>query len=106
LLISTEPLLPLTIARARVIGGFIQTTSDEEQPEQRLVAVAVDDPDVAELHRIGDLDPELKQKIEAFVRTYKQNQGVKVTFDGWFDREIALDQLRRDFKKAKKRAAR
>ena len=105
MVLSGEPLLPLTIARARIVGGFVESTTDEADPEERLIAVAIDDPAVERIHRIADLDPDLKDRIEAFVRTYKQNEDVEVSFDGWFDREAALDRLRRDFKAAKKRAA-
>ncbi len=106
LVLSGEPLLPLTLARARIVGGFVESTSDESRPEERLVAVALDDPAVERIHRLADLDHHLKEQIETFVRTYKQNQDVEVTFDGWFDRDAALDRLRRDFKAAKKRPAR
>jgi inorganic pyrophosphatase len=105
MIVSGEPLLPLTIVRARVIGGFYETESDQDEPEERLLAVAIDDPSVAEVQSVEDLDPGLRAQIEAFVRTYKQNQNVQVTFDGWFDRDTALDRLRRGFKRAKKRPA-
>jgi len=105
LVVSGEPLVPLTIVRARLVGGFVETTSDQEEPEERLVAAVVDDPSVERVHDIADLDGKLREQIETFVRTYKQNQDVQVTFTGWFDRSTALDRLRRAFKRAKKRAA-
>lgn len=105
LVLSGEPLLPLTIARARIVGGFVESTDDESEPEERLVAVAIDDPAVDHIHRMTDVDEGLKERIQAFVRTYKANQDVEVSFDGWFDREAALAQLRRDFKAARKRPA-
>jgi inorganic pyrophosphatase len=105
MIISEEPLLPLTIVRVRIIGGFVETSSDESLPEDRLVAIAADDPSVEDVHRIADVGSKLKEAIEQFVRSYKSNEDVKVSFDGWFDREAALDHLRRDFKQAKKRAA-
>jgi hypothetical protein len=37
------------------------------------------------------------------VRTYKQNQGVEVCFDGWFDCDAALARFAHDVKAAKKR---
>ena len=104
LILAAEPLRPLTIVRARLIGGFIEATSDQEQPEARLIAAALDDPSVDDVHELDDLDAALRERIETFVRTYKQNQNVKVAFAGWFDRASALDRLRRDFKRARKRA--
>jgi inorganic pyrophosphatase len=105
MILSREPLLPLTIVRARVVGGFVEKPSDQSEPEERLIAAAVDDPEVADVQCIADLDADLRASIEAFVRTYKQNQDVVVSFEGWFDRDDALDRLRRGFKRAKKRAA-
>lgn len=106
MILSREPLLPLTIVRARVIGGFDEHASDTGEPEERLIATAVDDPGVDGLHDVADLDADLRGAIERFVRTYKQAENVQVTFEGWFDRDAALDRLRRGFKRARKRAAR
>lgn len=105
MVLSGEPLLPLTIARARIVGGFVETTSDEARPEERLLAVALDDPAVERIHRLADVDDDVKERIEAFVRSYKQDEDVEVSFDGWFDREAALDRLQRDFKAGRKRTA-
>jgi inorganic pyrophosphatase len=105
LILSGEPLLPLTLARVRIVGGFVLSTSDQSEPEERLVAAALEDPAVDQIHGVTDLDPRLKEGIEKFTRTYKQNQGIDVSFDGWLDREAALERLRRDFKAARKRAA-
>ena len=102
LVLTLEPLLPLTIVRAHVIGGFVEHASDQSEPEERLLATAIDDPSVADVHGI---DGELRGRIEAFVRTYKQDQGIEVAFEGWLDRTAALDRLRRGFKRAKKRPA-
>jgi inorganic pyrophosphatase len=105
LIVSGEPLLPLTLVRARIVGGFVESTSDQDRPEERLVAVAADDPSVDHVQRITDLDDKLRLAIEQFVLTYKQDQNIKVSFGGWLDREAALELVRRDFKQAKRRAA-
>jgi inorganic pyrophosphatase len=104
LVLAREPLLPLTIVRARVIGGFVERTSDQAEPEERLLATAIDDPSVADIHSVDDIG-ELRGRIEAFVRTYKQDQGVAVALERWIDRDTALDRLRRGIKRAKKRPA-
>src|SRR5689334_637861 len=106
MVLSGEPLLPLTIARVRIIGGIVESPSDEKMPEARLLAAVLDDPAVDHIHDAKDIDGDLKGRIEMFVRTYKQNEGVTVSFDGWLDRGAALDWLRRDFKAARKRTAR
>src|SRR3954471_22173587 len=94
LVLTREPLLPLTIVRAHVIGGFVEHASDQAEPEERLLATASGDPSVADVHGIDDLG-ELRGRIEAFSRTYKEDQGIEVTFERWIDRDAALDVLRR-----------
>lgn len=105
LVLTREPLLSLAIVRAHVIGGFVERASDQGEPEERLLATAIDDPSVASVHGVDDLG-ELRGRIEAFVRTYKQDQDIEVAFEGWLDRDAALDRLRRGLKRAKKRPAR
>lgn len=105
LIITAEPLLPLTIVKARVVGGFFETSSDKGEPEERLLAAAVNDANVAKVEALEEVDHELRKQIERFVHEYKQNQNVQVTFDGWFDRSTALERLHKAFKLAKKRAA-
>lgn len=103
LVLTREPLLPLTIVRAHVIGGLVERAS-QQAPEERLLATAIDDPSVAGVHGVDDLG-ELRGRIEAFVRAYQQDQGIEVTFDGWLDRSAAQDRLRRGLKRARKRPA-
>jgi inorganic pyrophosphatase len=105
LVLSAEPLLPLTLLRARVVGGYTETASDADGPEDRLLAVAIDDPNVAQIRSLIDVDTSTRETFETFVRTFKQNQDVQVSFDGWYDRDEALDRLGRGFKRAKRRPA-
>jgi inorganic pyrophosphatase len=104
MILSAEPILPLTIVRIRIIGGFIETTADKRKPEERLIGVALDDANVAAIRELDELGLELRERIERFVREYKQNEEVKVTFDGWLGRDAALAKLRKDLRLAEKRA--
>jgi inorganic pyrophosphatase len=104
LVLSREPLLPLAIVRAHVIGGFVARTGDQAEPEDQLLATAIDDPSVADVRSIDDLG-ELRGRIEAFVRTSRVDPDVQVSFERWLDRDTALDRLRRGFRRAKKRPA-
>jgi inorganic pyrophosphatase len=104
LLISGEPLLPLTIVRARIVGGFIETNSGKRAAEPRLLAVAIDDPAVEQIHDLKDIPQNMKARIEAFVLSSKQDPQLEVSFDGWLERAAALAQLQRAFEAAEKRA--
>ncbi len=100
--ISTEPLLPLTVARVRLLGGFTLDCEDDHGPEDKLIGAVLGDPDVAKLNDVADLDSKLKAKIEHFFLTYKQDEGVTVKLERWFDRVTAIEKLTKGFAAAKR----
>ena len=103
LVVSGEPLLPLTIVRARIVGGFIETNSHKQSAEPRLLAVALNDPAVEQIRDLQDIPKNMKTRIEAFVLSSKEDPHVEVTFDGWLERAAALAQLERAFEAARER---
>jgi inorganic pyrophosphatase len=104
LVLSGEALLPLTIVRVRIVGGFLERNSHKRAVEARLLAIAVDDPAVEHVRELADVPATLKMQIEQFVMTSKENQQVEVSFDGWLEREAALTRLRQALDASKKRA--
>ena len=104
MVLSCEPILSLTLVRARIVGGFTETASDEARSEDKLLAVAIDDPNVASIRALTDVPREQRDEIEHFVKTYKRDEEVAVVFDGWLSRDEAMAHLSRGFKRAKKRA--
>jgi inorganic pyrophosphatase len=100
--ISSEPLLPLIIARVRIVGGCTLNSSDESKSEDKILGVLVADPDLKNVTDIDEVDAKLKAKIEAFFKTYKSDEGEDVKFSGWFDRVTALDKVKHALKAAKK----
>jgi inorganic pyrophosphatase len=104
LILSGEALLPLTIIRARVIGGFLETNSHKRAREARLLAAAIDDPAVARIRDLADVADSLRSQVEAFVLTSKEDPQIDVSFDGWLDRRAALARLDAAMRAAEKRA--
>jgi inorganic pyrophosphatase len=102
LIITSEPLLPLTTVEVRVVGGFTINTSGEP-PEHKLLAAATMDPAIGHVKELGDVDAALKTKIEKFFTTYKEVEDVKVTFEGWEERAHALKWLKAALAAAKKK---
>lgn len=93
LILSSEPLMPLTLVRSRILGGF--TLQEEGRlPEHLLVAVAEEDPALVKLETIADCDPNKKTEIEQFFTRYKLAEDIAVRFLGWADRAEALVWLR------------
>lgn len=69
LVLMAEPLVPLTIVRARAIGGF--SMRDDKGVDDKIVAVAVDDPSVAHYRRHDELPPHVTLELMRFFSDYK-----------------------------------
>jgi inorganic pyrophosphatase len=91
--ISTEPLLPLTILRVRLIGGCSIRAGDQPS-EDKLLGAVVCDPGCTELTDLHAVDDKLKARIAEFFTTYKLNEAETVAFEGWYDRLAAIDKVK------------
>src|SRR5215510_6379859 len=60
LVLMQEPVVPLTIVRTRAIGGF--TMRDDKGVDDKIVAVAVDDPAFAHYRRHDELPPHVAKE--------------------------------------------
>jgi inorganic pyrophosphatase len=69
LLLMQEPVVPLTIVRARAIGGF--SMKDDKGVDDKIVAVAVDDPAFANYVRHDELPPHVTLELMRFFSDYK-----------------------------------
>lgn len=73
LVLMQEPVEPLTIVRARPLGGL--RMSDDKGGDDRIVAVCVDDPAYAHYDRLDALPPHLMRELDRFFRDYKVLEG-------------------------------
>jgi inorganic pyrophosphatase len=69
LVLMQEPVIPLTIVRARPIGGF--SMRDDMGVDDKIVAVAIDDPAFAHYHRHDELPPHVAIELMRFFSDYK-----------------------------------
>jgi inorganic pyrophosphatase len=69
LVLGQEPLLPLAIVRARAIG--VITMRDDKGPDDKIIAVHVDDPEYAHYRDITELPPHRLRELERFFLDYK-----------------------------------
>jgi inorganic pyrophosphatase len=88
LVLMTEPLVPLTIVRAHVIGGFVMR--DDKGVDDKIIAVACDDPGVAHYHTAGELPGHLSKELMRFFADYKLLENKKSEVEDLYDRERAL----------------
>lgn len=87
LVIIEEPTFPGCHLRVRPVGTLIMM--DEKGPDEKILAVPVDDPRFTEITRLADLQEHRKLEIATFFRTYKELQGVQTDVRDWHDVEEA-----------------
>ena len=73
LVLMQEPVEPLTIVRARPLGGMRMT--DDKGGDDKIVAVCIDDPAFAHYQEIGEIPPHVMRELDRFFRDYKMLEG-------------------------------
>ena len=76
LVLGSTPVQPLTIVRARAIG--LMQMKDQNRPDDKVVAVAMGDPDYNGYRKLKDLPPHRLAVIRRFFRDYKALENKKV----------------------------
>jgi inorganic pyrophosphatase len=69
LLLCQVPLAPLSIARARAIG--VMKMVDERGEDDKIIAVHIDDPQVAHYRDLSELPPHVLAEVKRFFLDYK-----------------------------------
>jgi inorganic pyrophosphatase len=92
LVLMQEPVVPLTIVRARPIGGFSMT--DDKGIDDKIIAVAVDDPAFAHLHDVHELPSHITMEIQRFFEDYKALEQKMSVVEGMYSRGRALEVVR------------
>lgn len=95
ILLTTYPLLPGILVRARPVA--IMDMTDSGDSDAKVIAVPVDDPRFAEVEDLADLNKHSLKEMEHFYATYKKLQNKEVTvhgFKGKSDAEAAFARAR------------
>ncbi len=90
LVLMQEPVVPLTIVRARPIGGF--SMKDDKGIDDKIVAVAIDDPAYAHLHDVSELPLHTTREIRRFFEDYKVLENKLSVVEDLYSRDRA-DQV-------------
>ncbi len=96
LVLMQEPVEPLTIVRARPVGGLMM--EDEAGGDDKIIAVCVDDPAVAHYQSIQEIPPHSMRELERFFRDYKALEVGKqeeVVVGDLYGHDHALEVIRR-----------
>jgi inorganic pyrophosphatase len=73
LVLTQEPVEPLTIIRARPLGGLRMV--DDKGGDDKIVGVCIDDPAFAHYTALAELPPHVMRELDRFFRDYKLLEG-------------------------------
>ena len=68
---------------------------DQDEPDQKVVAVPLREPRYDQIHTIDQTFPHLIREIEHFFTIYKELEGKKTSMKGWGGPREARDAIRR-----------
>ena len=91
LVLMQEPVFPLAIVRARVIGGF--TMVDEKGRDDKIVTIAIDDPAFADYTDVSQLPKHVMVELRRFFADYKVLEGKRSDVDESYSPAYALEVL-------------
>jgi inorganic pyrophosphatase len=92
LVLCQEPIVPLAIMRAKLIG--VMQMRDDKGEDDKLIAVHADDPAYAGFDDISGLPPHRLRELQRFFLDYKALENKAVVVDAPQGRAAALDVLR------------
>jgi len=100
LVLCQEPVLPLALIRARAIG--LMTMLDSGVSDDKVIAVAVHDPEFNTYREAGDLPPHRLLVLRRFFQDYKQLEGKQVQVEDIRPAHAALSVIEKSLKRYKK----
>jgi inorganic pyrophosphatase len=92
LVLGNEPVYPLTIVEARAVG--VMRMRDEKGIDDKIVAVSVRDPSVADYTDKAQLPPHLLRQVRRFFEDYKVLEHKQVVVEELLGPEEALVIIR------------
>jgi inorganic pyrophosphatase len=87
----SEATFPGCVIDVKAIALF--KMEDDKGIDDKVLCVPLQDPAWNSLERLEDLPNQLKDEIEHFFSVYKDLEQKKVTVDGWYSREDALEEI-------------
>ncbi|MFT3698266.1 MAG: inorganic diphosphatase [Kofleriaceae bacterium] len=88
LVLCQEAVEPLTIVRARAIGGLRMV--DDMGGDDKIIAVCVDDPAYSDYQRLDQLPPHVMREVDRFFRDYKILEKKAVDIETFYDKDHAM----------------
>jgi inorganic pyrophosphatase len=92
LVLMQEPVHPLTLVRARAIGGF--SMRDDKGVDDKVVAVAIDDPAFSHYMEASELPPHVLREVRRFFEDYKALEHKQVVVEELLGPDDAVGIIR------------
>lgn len=92
LVLGQETIVPLAIMMAKPIG--VMKMRDQNEEDDKVIAVHADDPEYRDYTSINDLPPHRMTELRRFFLDYKVLEGKTVVVEDFLDRNDALAVIR------------
>ena len=89
LVMCSEPIQPLCLVEAKVIGNMQMIDNGEK--DDKIIAVAAKDPSVNHYNEISDLPPHFFAVLKNYFEQYKVLENKKVLIDEFQNKQTAFD---------------
>src|SRR3954469_2740527 len=87
----SEPTFPGCVIPVKAIALF--KMEDDKGVDDKILCVPLSDPGWNDKEKLEDLPKQLRDEISHFFSIYKDLERKKVTVDGWYSREHALEEI-------------
>jgi inorganic pyrophosphatase len=91
MVLVSEPTFPGCMIAVKAIALF--RMEDDKGVDDKVLCVPLTDPAWNTLESLDDVSDQLKEEITHFFSVYKDLEQKKVTVDGWYSREEALEEI-------------
>jgi inorganic pyrophosphatase len=92
LVLMQEPVDPLTIVRARALGGLQMV--DDKGIDDKIIAVCIDDPAYEPYKKLADIPQHVMKEVDRFFRDYKLLEEKRVDVSDFYDHKKAFEVIR------------